>query len=202
MAAEGPASGADGAPATPIGPRLRAARQARRKTMEEVASAAGVTKGFLSRLERNQASASVAVLVRICAALDLSVGSLFEPAPAGEVLRKPDYPPIDFGGEGLKEYLLTPRGEQRLSAILSVLEPGGGSGAEPYRLPGDVEFALVLEGDVILEFDDPTTGTVRLAAGDTYTFDPGEPHTFCADDRGATVLWVISPGLQQPAPRS
>ena len=147
--------------------------------------------------KRDQASASVAVLVRICEVLDLTVGSLFEPAAAGQVLRRGDYPPIGFGGTGLREYLLTPRGERRLSAILSELEPGGGSGDEAYRLPGDVEFALVLSGEVVLEFQDPTTGTVRLAAGDTYTFDPGEPHTFRTEEVAATVLWVISPGLQE-----
>jgi transcriptional regulator with XRE-family HTH domain len=180
-----------------IGARLRAVRTARRMTVEDVATAAEVTKGFLSRLERDRANASVAVLVRICKVLELPVGALFEPAPAGQVLRRADYPPIGFGGHGLREHLLTPRGEQRLAAILSDIEPGGGGGAEPYALPADVEFCFVLSGTLELTF--PQTGApILLGPGDTFTFDPGELHTFSAGARGAQVLWVISPGLLGP----
>ncbi|WP_432519006.1 helix-turn-helix domain-containing protein [Kineococcus sp. SYSU DK006] len=177
-----------------IGARLRAVRAARRMTMEEVAAAAEVTKGFLSRLERDQANASVAVLVRICKVLQLPVGALFEPAPAGQVLRRADYPPISFGGHALREHLLTPRGEQRLAAILSEIEPGGGGGAEPYALPADVEFCFVLSGTLELTFPHISEPVV-LGEGDTFTFDPGELHTFSAGGQGARVLWVISPGL-------
>ncbi|PRY14626.1 helix-turn-helix domain-containing protein [Kineococcus rhizosphaerae] len=187
-----PAAGPEGSPA--IGGRLRAARTARRMSIEEVATAAGVTKGFLSRLERDRAGVSVAALVRICGVLDLAVGSLFEPAPAGEVLRAADYPPISFGGHGLREFLLTPRGEQRLATILSEIEPGGGGGAEAYALPADVEFCLVLAGGVELTFPGGPAPVV-LEAGDALTFDPGEPHTFTAGPDGARVLWVIAPGL-------
>jgi len=191
------------APGAHVGARLRAARHARRLSMEEVATAAGVTKGFLSRLERDRAGASVAVLVRLCGVLDLAVGSLFEPAPAGQVLRRADYPPISFGGSGLREFLLTPRGEQRLAAILSEVAAGGGGGEEPYGLPADVEFSLVLSGTLELTFAGEQEAVV-LAAGDTFTFDPGEPHTFRAGPEGARVLWVLSPGLlvrrDAPAP--
>ncbi|MDT7777013.1 MAG: hypothetical protein QOC67_5937, partial [Pseudonocardiales bacterium] len=55
-----------------IGARLRAARLARRQTVAEVAATSGMTKGFLSRLERDRANASVAALIRLCHALDLA----------------------------------------------------------------------------------------------------------------------------------
>lgn len=189
-------------PATPfgIGERLRAARAARRKTMAEVAEGAGVTKGFLSRLERDQANASVAVLMRLCGVLDLPVSSLFEPAPAGTVLRRGEYPVINFGGNALTEYMLTPRGEHRVSVILGEIEPGGGAGDEHYSLPGDVEFAMVLEGDLRLTFDNEPR-VVELQAGDAFTFHPGEKHTFRATGDGCRVLWVFSPGLSDIPPR-
>lgn len=188
----------DSQPQTPqppqIGHRLRAARVAQRLSLEEVARTAGVTKGFVSRLERDQAKASVAVLMRVCDALALPVASLFEPAPAGEVLRAGSYPPISFGGDGLAEHLLTPRGEQRVAAILSEIEPGGGGGSEAYALPADVEFCLVLAGSIQLVFPTRSEEFV-LGQGDTLTFDPQELHTFTAGGDGARVLWVVSPGL-------
>ena len=50
-----------------IGAQLKAARLAARKSMAEVAEQAGLTKGFLSKLERDLANVSVASLIRLCA---------------------------------------------------------------------------------------------------------------------------------------
>lgn len=182
----------DGA-AVRIGEQLKAARMARRMTLAEVAEAAGLTKGFLSKIERDQASASVASLMRICDTLGLSVADLFNATP-GAVVRRAAYPPINFGGTGMMEYLLTPHGERRLQAILSEIAPGGGSGEEPYSLPADVEFVFVVSGRlaVVLNEDE-----VVLEAGDTLTFAPHVPHTFrsALEDASTQVLWVFSPGL-------
>src|SRR5215469_6904940 len=111
---------------TRIGAQLRAARLAARMSMAEVAEQAGLTKGFVSKLERDLANVSVASLIRLCDALGVSVGSLFQ-APKGEVVRRGARPRINFGGRKMTEYLLTPSGEKRVQAILSDIEPGGGS---------------------------------------------------------------------------
>src|SRR5262249_47807359 len=91
-----------------VGGRLKAARLARRLTLSEVASASGLTKGFLSKLERDKANASVASLIRLCEVLGVPVSSLFQ-AATGELVRRASYPRINFGGEQLVEYILTPR---------------------------------------------------------------------------------------------
>src|SRR5579859_6926860 len=98
---------------TRIGAQLRAARLASRRSMAEVAQASGLTKGFLSKLERDLTSVSVASLIRLCDALGISVGSLFQ-ASKGEVVRADERPTINFGGTGIKEYLLTPVHERRV----------------------------------------------------------------------------------------
>jgi transcriptional regulator with XRE-family HTH domain len=181
-------------PASPrIGVQLRAARHAARKSMAEVAAESGLTKGFLSKLERDLTNVSVASLIRLCDALGISVGSLFQ-AAKGEVVRKGEYPPINFGGKGVREYLLTPAGEKRVQAILSDIEPGGGSGAEPYSLPTDVEFAFVLAGQLrIIVAGEQLT----LDAGDAFTFQSSIEHTFhvVPSSGPARVLWVFSPAL-------
>jgi transcriptional regulator with XRE-family HTH domain len=181
----------DGGPL--IGVRLKGARLARRKTLTEVAEASGLTKSFVSKLERDQASASVASLMRLCQALDISVAELFE-AHTGELVRAGQYPQIGFGGERLLEYLLTPRSEQRLQAILSEIEPHGGSGTEPYTLPTEVEFVFVLEGTLALHLGDEER---VLERGDALTFSAETAHTFRNPDpdRTARVLWVCAPAL-------
>ena len=65
-----------------IGARLRAARLARGMTLEAVATAAGISLGFVSKLERDQVSPSVASLVAICDAVGLKVGKSFNKKPS------------------------------------------------------------------------------------------------------------------------
>jgi transcriptional regulator with XRE-family HTH domain len=176
-----------------IGAQLRAARLAARMSMAEVAEQAGLTKGFVSKLERDLAGVSVASLIRLCDALGVSVGSLFQP-PKGEVVRRDTRPPINFGGQRMTEYLLTPSGEKRVQAILSDIEPGGGSGAEAYSLPADVEFVFVLAGQLEVTV---AGKPVTLGQGDAFTFPADTRHTFRAvPQAGVTqVLWVVSPAL-------
>jgi transcriptional regulator with XRE-family HTH domain len=181
-----------------VGARLRAARLAARKSMAEVAEDSGLTKGFVSKLERDLANVSVASLIRLCAALGISVGSLFQPS-RGEVIRSGAYPPINFGGSGVREYLLTPSGEKRMQAILSDIEPGGGSGTELYTLPADVEFVFMLAGRLEIIVAD----TVRtLDEGDAFTFAPSTEHAFRVPPGAgpARVLWVFSPALPDSEP--
>src|SRR6516164_4638119 len=178
---------------TRIGAQLKAARLAARMSIAEVAEQAGLTKGFVSKLERDLANVSVASLIRLCDALGVSIGSLFQ-APKGEVVRHDARPPINFGGQKMAEYLLTPSGEKRVQAILSDIEPGGGSGKEPYSLPADVEFVFILAGQLRVTV---AGEEVTLEEGDALTFTADMAHTFLAPPRGgrARVLWVLSPAL-------
>ena len=61
-----------------FGARLRHARETSRLSLGDVAARSGVTKSFLSRVERDITSPSVANLVGICQALGLPVGDLFQ----------------------------------------------------------------------------------------------------------------------------
>src|SRR5215472_17488570 len=92
---------------TSLGGRLRAAREARGVTVAALAEQAGLTKGFISQLERGLSQASVASLQRICSALDVSPGTILDPLPEGPVAPA-DAPEISFGGQGARDRLLTP----------------------------------------------------------------------------------------------
>lgn len=174
-----------------IGARLRAARQAGGLTLAVVAEQAGLTKGFLSRLERDEVSPSVASLVKVCGVLGISVGQLFE-TPETSLVRAGEAPPINFGGQGLHEHLLTPGAQRQLQVIHSVVDPKGGGGPEMYALACEAEFIYVLHGRLRLLLPDDT---VDLAAGDAFTMPGATPHAWSnpSVDTAAVVLWVLSP---------
>lgn len=174
-----------------IGARLRAARQRQGLTIEQVAAAAEVTKGFISRVERDDTSPSVATLVTLCEVLSLPIGTLFQ-APQTDLVRLGDAPHIRLTGDGAEERLLTARGQGRLQLVRSVIEPCGTGGAELYTLNCELEVVHVLDGRLDLVFSEQTQ---RLGTGDTMTFSGREPHTWVNPDRGrgAEVIWVIIP---------
>ncbi|MBX9717633.1 MAG: XRE family transcriptional regulator [Microbacteriaceae bacterium] len=174
-----------------IGARLRAARLARGLTLEAVGAAVGISQGFVSKLERDQVSPSVASLVAICEAVGLKVGELFEPPPS-QIVRAGHGAPINFGGEGAVEYLLTPGTQTDVEVIHSIIDPGGTAGADLYSLDCDVEFVYVLRGTLTVTLADDD---YELAAGDSMTFRGRDPHTWrnASADAECEVLWVLAP---------
>lgn len=173
-----------------IGSRLRAARQAQYLTIEDVAEATGLTKGFLSRVERDLTSPSVASLITLCDVLSISVGSLFE-APEVRYIPAGAGPRINFGGTGAVERLISPRGEARVQVMRSVVAPGGHGGGQLYAVAAEVEVLHVVSGRVAVRFSDRDW---VLAPGDTVTFGGREPHSWRAEgDEGAELIWVLAP---------
>ena len=132
-----------------IGSRIRAARQSQRLTIEQVADATGLTKGFLSRVERDLTSPSVASLVTLCQVLSISIGDLFA-APETHLTKQNEGPRISLGGEGIVERLLTARSERRVQIIQAVIEPRGRGESELYAVDCDVDVLHVVKGSIRL----------------------------------------------------
>ncbi|MCV7538527.1 XRE family transcriptional regulator [Micrococcus luteus] len=171
-----------------IGRRLRALREARRLTVAQLAEAAGVSKGFLSRLERDLTSPSVSTLVTLCQVLGASPGDVLD-APEVTVVRLADAPAVSLGGEGIRERLITPRGSRDLQILRADIAPRGRGEAELYTVDCRVEAVHVVTGRLELR----TTEAVHLLEeGDTVTFPGREPHSWAnPDDRPAVVLWTL-----------
>ncbi len=174
-----------------IGARLRATRKARGLTQEQVAGSADLTTGFLSRLERDEASPSVATLVAICEVLGLRVGELFEP-PQTAVIRSGEGRPVSYGGVGSVEQLITPGTQSQVQVLRSVIGGGGNGGEELYTLACDVEVVHVLRGRLVVVVD---TEEHTLGPGDTLTFRGGQPHTWrnASSATACEVLWILTP---------
>ncbi len=182
-----------------FGARLRAARRQRGLTIQRVADAAGVSKGFVAQIERDEASPSVSTLLRICDALGIAVGSLFETARR-DLVRAGDRPRIEFGGTGVAAWLLSPDPAAALQVILSEIAPAGSGGDEPYTLAADREFVFVVSGSLRVVVGEEEH---LLGAGDALTFSPREPHAWAngSASEPAVALWVLTPSPYAPAPR-
>jgi len=174
-----------------IGAKLRAARKSNGFTLDQLAASCGLTKGFLSRVERDETSLSVASLITLCEVMSLQVGSLFT-VPDVALVRRNGAPAINLGGTGVSEQLMTPRGQARLQVVHSMAEPGATGGAQLYTINCELEVLYVLRGAVDLVF---ANSRQRLAAGDALTFPGGEPHTWVntSQSRPAELVWILTP---------
>jgi len=131
-----------------LGTRIRSLRQARRLTLRDVAEHAGVTESFLSQVERDVTSPSIATVQRIARALDLSIAQLFaEDTDSGRVVRREARRRIAYPGLRAVDEFLTSNLAGRLQVIMSTIEPGGGTGVLDLWV-GD-EHHVLREGDAI-----------------------------------------------------
>jgi transcriptional regulator with XRE-family HTH domain len=199
------------APELQLGPRIRALRQARHVTLRELAERAGVTESFLSQVEREVTSPSIASVQRIARALDLGIADLFvEEPPLGRVVRRAERRRIVYPGLHATDEFLTAGRDGRLQVIVSTLEPGGGTGEEGYVHDSDEEVVIVLEGRLDLWVGDEHH---RLEQGDAITHSSRQPHhnrnpgpdraviLFCSTPPSSDAGLRHSGGIRHPAAR-
>ena len=176
-----------------LGRRIRSLRERRGLSLRAVAEAAGMSESFLSQVERGVASPSVASLRGIAEALQESVAAFFADGDevAGKLVRVADRRRLVHPKRHWEDTLLTPRTSKRLQVILSTVEPGQGSGEEPYSHDSDEECVLLLKGR--LEFWVGEEHYV-MEEGDSLLFESRLPHRNVNPGPGqAKVLWVITP---------
>lgn len=183
-----------GAPNEPdLGATIRRLREERNLSLKEVAARSGLTPSFLSQVERNLTSPSVASLRKVAQAFDVPLTALFQgpTLPEDHVVRRNERRQLIHPRRQWRDYLLTPNLTGKLQVILSVIEPGGGSGDEPYAHDSDEECVVVLRGR--LEF---WVGSdwYLLEEGDSIVFESRIPHRNSnpGPDQ-AEVLWITTP---------
>jgi transcriptional regulator with XRE-family HTH domain len=177
-----------------IGARLRELRKVKGLTLQAVASAAGISVGYLSQIERNLSRLPIGVLKRISDVLGVHMNWFFPPGsqgPANErdlVVRAARRRKLTFTGLGISEELLSPNLSGPLEMLISTIHPRADS---EYYIHGGDEAGLVMSGDLDLWVGDRH---FRLHPGDSFAFASNEPHR-CANtgDQPVQVLWVVTP---------
>lgn len=174
-----------------IGPMLRQRRKELNLTLAQVAERVGIAQGFLSEIERDQASPSVATLIRLCDTLGIPVGSLFASSQP-LLVRAGAREQMRYGGQAITYELLTSRTAHQMASIMSQLQPGGMSGPEQHTLNAEEEFVLVLQGEMVMEIG---AQEYHLFEGDALTFDPRQKHRYLNPSKTALcrTLCVITP---------
>lgn len=177
-----------------LGLRFRAARNKLGMSLKEAAEATGLTMSFISTFERTNRGATMVSLQKLAVAYETTVTELTGGAPrphkeAAEVVRRgkeeiaPQFEP------GIKIHQLA-TSLHALDCQRWVLAPGSRSEGA-YSHEGE-EFIHVLKGEFIITVDGGKT--LRLAAGDSVSFQSNRPHMWMTGEQGETeLLWINTP---------
>jgi transcriptional regulator with XRE-family HTH domain len=185
----------------PLGPRVKALREAMSLSLRDLAERSGVSAPMLSQVERGETSPTLQVAARIASGLDLRLSQLLRLDEAGAVtvVRRGERRQGPRAARGHAYEILTPPlPGQRAELSRHTLAPGavtGAAGDPPMHEPGSRETALVESGRVVLVCD---VERHELSAGDCVTFDADLPHHF--ENPGpdpAVLLAVLSAGLRR-----
>ena len=177
-----------------LGPLLREARRRESLTLQQLADRASLSVSYLSQIERNLLTPSVATLKRIAAALRIPTGQLITPdGGAGRSMvaltRVRDRKRLTFPESSIRYELLVPDFRRRASALWVTAEPNASSGPEQTHEGEDI--VVVLQGQLSVE----VAGVwYDLRTGDSLTFNSELPHRWC--NRGRTVakaVWMSTP---------
>jgi DNA-binding transcriptional MerR regulator/mannose-6-phosphate isomerase-like protein (cupin superfamily) len=172
-----------------IGPRLRRLRTQRSLSLGHVARAVGVSIGFLSAIEREQMSASIATLRRLARFYQINILSLFDPSEANPGRVKPGERKILDAGPGVRMELLS-WGNTMMEPHLFRIAPSAGSG-ESYAHEGE-EFLYILRGSLEISLVDGER--LCLEEGDSFYFESSNEHRWKnPGKKEALVLWVNTP---------
>ncbi|MGI5900098.1 MAG: cupin domain-containing protein [Christensenellales bacterium] len=174
-----------------IGEKLRDLRSMRELTLEEVANRCDLSKGYLSQLERDLASPSIATLTDILECLGSDLRTFFSDSRPDKVVFTPDdvFEKEDEA-QGVKITWLVPNAQRNeMEPILIDIEPGASTVID-YPHEGE-EFGYVLQGKITV-----CLGQYKYIArrGDSFYIYPHYVHFLQNSGKSlAKVLWVSSP---------
>ncbi len=174
-----------------IGEKLKRLRLANDLTQEELANRTGVTKGFISQLERDQTSPSLATLKDILDVLGESLAAFFEEHPEEHtVYRQKDRILMAESTKEFKVELLVQASQKRdMEPVLVTLAPGAKTWED--RSHQGQEFGFILDGSVRLRLG---RDRYELRKGDCFYFTSDKKHLL--ENTGQThaqILWVVTP---------
>jgi transcriptional regulator with XRE-family HTH domain len=174
-----------------IGERLKRLRIINSLTQEELASRADLTKGFISQLENDATSPSIATLKDILDVFGVSMQEFFsDTTDAEDIVYGKDARVQASNDEKIKVELLVPGAQNReMDPVLVTLAPGEEMDEQQFH-EGE-EFGFVLLGKVQLKLDEKLH-TVRK--DECFYFSSDKKHSVKNIGKGpARILWVVTP---------
>ena len=182
-----------------IGQKIRALRQERRLTLQDLADQTGLSKPLLSQIENDQVTPPIATLLKISKGLKVEIHYFFESEGNRQKF-------VLMRGEEVPASRRRPKGEITDGYLYRSLAPGiRHKNIEPFLVEFEStewddsrffshdgeEFLYILGGELEFHFGDEV---MSLKPGDSIYYDSAERHGYVAkgEDRALAVAVLFS----------
>ncbi len=174
-----------------IGKKIKDLRNKNGLTQKELADRCELSKGYISQLESEQTSPSIATLMDILECLGTNVSDFFSDANDEQIIfGKDDCFTKENEEDGHTIVWLIPNCQKNdMEPILLELEPGGVSFKDDPH--SGEEFGYVLAGNVVLYLGDRK---YKLKSGESFYYSPHNDHYIANPYKApAKILWISTP---------
>ena len=172
-----------------FGEKLKELRVLKGLTQEELADRCELSKGFISQIERDLTSPSIATLSDILQSLGSTLGEFFSQTPDEQIVfGESDYfEKEDKDLNNRIEWIIPNAQKNEMEPIRLRLSPGGST--YPDSPHEGEEFGYVLQGNVEIHLKNHV---YKVKKGESFYYTCDKPH-YISSRKGATVLWVSCP---------
>ncbi len=174
-----------------IGNKIKELRIQKGLTQEELADRCELSKGFISQLERDLTSPSIATLIDILQCLGTDLKDFFNDSPDEQIsFKENDYfEKIDEELKNKVEWIIPNAQKNMMEPIRLTLVPGGST--YPDNPHEGEEFGYILSGSIQLILG---KRTIKVKKGESFYFTPNTTHYIKANPKtGAILIWVSTP---------
>ena len=174
-----------------IGKKLKELRKQNDLTLDDLASRSELTKGFLSQVERNLTTPSIATLEDILEALGSNLSEFFHEEQEQQIVFTTPEFFVDEQEDYSIEWVIPNAQKNEMEPILLTLHPHKSS--QELQSHRGEEFGYVLKGTVTL-----VRGNKRykLKAQETFYLDGSKSHyLYNHGSSDAKILWITTPPM-------
>ena len=174
-----------------IGEKIKRLRVLNELTQEGLAQRCDLTKGFISKIERDLTSPSIATLMDILEALGTDLKSFFNENVTEKIVytREDIYELVNEENKHTIHWLIPNSQKNTMEPILIDIEPNGETIID--RPHQGEEFGYIIKGSILLCVGNQK---YKIKKGESFYFVPNEEHYIINNtNKPATLLWVSSP---------
>ncbi|MGN0278429.1 MAG: helix-turn-helix domain-containing protein [Lachnospiraceae bacterium] len=176
---------------TDIGNKIRELRNLKGLTQEELADRCELSKGFISQLENDLTSPSIATLIDILQCLGTDLKHFFNDADDKQIVFRDEdfFEKVDRDLHNKIEWIIPNAQKNMMEPIRVTLEPDGAT--YPDQPHEGEEFGYVLSGSITIVIG---SRSMKAKKGETFYYTANAEHYIKANGKtGAVFLWISTP---------
>ena len=174
-----------------IGSKIRELRNRKGLTQEELADRCELSKGFISQLENDLTSPSIATLIDILQCLGTSLKEFFNDEDDDQIVfsKEDFFEKTDTELHNKIEWIIPNAQKNMMEPIRVTLKPDGST--YPDQPHEGEEFGYVLSGTITIVIGNRS---LKAKKGDTFYYTPHAEHYIKANGKtDAVFLWISTP---------